>query len=40
MAGTQRRDLRFARIWNPFLLKMNFALYTNKRNAIASLGWG
>jgi hypothetical protein len=35
MAGTERRDLRFARIWNPSLLKMNFALYTNKRNAIA-----
>jgi hypothetical protein len=34
MAGTERRDLRFARIWNPSLLKMNFALYTSKRNAI------
>jgi hypothetical protein len=35
MAGTERRNLRFARIWNPSLLKMNCALYTNKRNAIA-----
>jgi hypothetical protein len=41
MAGTERRDLRFAHIWNPSLLKMKFAPYTNKRNAIGlSKLWG